>query len=276
MRDKYTRKSFKVSSWEFGLVYFSTAIAPVIGITTYGRDEKQQFHLYAAYVDAVRRAGGIPILLPPGEQHPERLLQLVDGLIFTGGGDIDPACYEGDAHPTIYRIDPERDASELDLAKRAIRADLALMGICRGLQVLGVASGGKLLPHVPDQFGDQILHREEQLCPTTHSVQVVPDSMLAEIVGATEMEIVSWHHQAVPTVPPGWRATAFAPDGVIEALEHEEHPWAIALQWHPELSAEQDPLQQRIFDAFISAARNREHLSNVRQLQQRQDSDICA
>lgn len=235
--------------------------SPIIGITTYGRNERGEFHLYGNYIDVVRRAGGVPILLPPGETNLDRILNLVDGLIFTGGGDIDPDHYDGDAHPAIYRVDPERDAFELALAKRAVQSNLALLGICRGLQVLNIASGGRLLPHVPDAFGTDVLHREEPLNPTRHPVEVVPGSLLADIVGTSSMEIVSWHHQAVPTVPPGWRATAFAPDGLIEALEHEEHPWAIALQWHPELSAAEDPLQQRIFDAFIQAARTERAVS---------------
>jgi len=227
---------------------------PIIGITTYGRNEAGEFHLYTSYVDAVRRAGGIPVLLPPGEKHPDYLIQWIDGLILTGGGDIDPDRYSGDFHPSIYKIDPERDSFELDLAQRATQADIAVLGICRGMQVLSVASGGKLLPHVPDQFGTAILHREEQLCPIRHPVELVPTSHLAHIVGTSHLEVVSWHHQAITTVPPGWQAAAYAPDGLIEAVEHRAHPWAIALQWHPELSSAQDPLQQRIFDAFIRAA----------------------
>jgi putative glutamine amidotransferase len=238
--------------------------SPIIGITTYGRNEAGEYHLYAAYIDAVRRAGGVPILLPPGEQNPDRLIQVVDGLLFTGGGDIDPDHYSGASHPTIYKIDPERDAFELALARRAIRADIAVLGICRGLQVLSVASGGQLLSHVPDAFGTSVLHREEQICPTRHPVEVLPDSQLAQIIGGSHLDVVSWHHQAVTTVPPGWQAAAYAPDGLIEAVEHGNHPWAIALQWHPELSSAEDPLQQRIFDAFITAAQTRERTYNFR------------
>ncbi|MBD2462841.1 gamma-glutamyl-gamma-aminobutyrate hydrolase family protein [Oscillatoria sp. FACHB-1407] len=231
--------------------------SPLIGITTYGRNDLGEFHLYAAYVDAVRRAGGVPILLPPGEPNLDRLIERVDGLVFTGGGDIEPTHYDGDLHPKIYRLDSERDSFELALARRAIQADLPLLGICRGLQVLSVASGGKLLPHVPDTFGTDVLHREEPLHPTKHPVAIAPQSLISKIVGVSEMEVVSWHHQAVPTVPPGWQATAYAPDGLIEALEHQDHPWAIALQWHPELSAATDPLQQRIFNAFVQVAQTR-------------------
>jgi putative glutamine amidotransferase len=235
--------------------------APIIGITTYGRNASGEFYLPALYIDTVRRAGGVPLLLPPGEAHPNRLIQLVDGLIFTGGGDIDPDHYKGASHPAIYKIDPERDAFELELARLAIEAEVTLLGICRGLQVLSVASGGKLLPHVPDAFGTDVLHRGEPLHPVRHAVELQSGSRLAAIVGAAQMEVVSWHHQAVPTVPPGWQVAAFAPDGVIEALEHEGHPWAVALQWHPEMSAAEDPSQQRIFTAFVAAAAGKEAIA---------------
>lgn len=229
-------------------------ISPLIGITTYERNEAEQFVLYAAYVDAVRRAGGVPVLLPPGEGNSDRLIQRLDGLVFTGGGDIHPDHYNGDFHPTIYKIDVERDRFELDLARRAIRANVAVLGICRGMQVLSVVSGGQLLAHVPDTFGTSTLHREEQISPTRHGVELVPHSRLARIMETTAVEVVSWHHQAVTTVPAGWQIAAHAPDGLIEAVEHRDHPWAIALQWHPELSAAHDPCQQRIFDAFVEAA----------------------
>ena len=231
---------------------------PVIGITTYGRNDADEFHLFASYTDAVRRAGGLPILLPPGEVHQEQILQLVDGLIFTGGGDIDPGHYSGQHHPTIYKLDAERDRFELSLARLALQQDVAILGICRGLQVLSVVSGSPLLPHVPDVFGLAVAHREEPRQPTQHAVQVVPGSRLADVVTVAEMEVVSWHHQAVPVAPQGWRVSALAADGLIEALEHEAHPWAIALQWHPEMSAAHDPLQQQIFRAFVLAAQARQ------------------
>ncbi|MBE9178394.1 gamma-glutamyl-gamma-aminobutyrate hydrolase family protein [Oculatella sp. LEGE 06141] len=235
-----------------------THAAPVIGITTYGRNEAGEFCLWGTYIDAVRSAGGIPLLLPPGEPHLDQVLSRVDGLIFAGGGDIDPTHYGGEVHPTLYKLDAERDRFELALATAALQHDLPLLGICRGAQVLSVASGGRLIPHVVDVFGNDVVHRVAQSQHTHHWVNVLPDSRIARIVGVTTMEIVSWHHQAVESAPPGWQAAAYAADGLIEALEHIHHPWAIALQWHPEMSASYDPLQQRIFHAFIAAARSRD------------------
>ncbi|MBW4575357.1 MAG: gamma-glutamyl-gamma-aminobutyrate hydrolase family protein [Aphanothece sp. CMT-3BRIN-NPC111] len=227
---------------------------PLIGITTSGQLHTGSYCLRGEYVEAVRLAGGLPILLPPGDVDAGAILEQVDGLVFSGGGDIDPACYNGSPHPTIYNVDPERDRFELELARLALGKDIPILGICRGLEVMMVVSGGKLLPHLPDEFGEAIAHRSNQLLSAEHSVQISPKSRLAKIMGATEATIFSWHHQAAQTVPPGWRVTAQASDGVIEALEHEHHPWAIALQWHPELSIK-DPLQQRIFRAFVTAAR---------------------
>lgn len=230
--------------------------APVIGITTYGQNERGQFHLYGNYVEAVRQAGGLPVLLPPGETLIETVFGFIDGLMLTGGGDISPDCYQGDGHPTIDRVDLERDAFELALAKRSLNDSLPVLGICRGLQILSVASGSSLVPHVPDTFGLSVIHRHEPPSPTRHAITVLPDTRLADIVEVAEMEIVSWHHQAVSTPPLGWVPSAYAADGLVEAMEYAQHPWAIAVQWHPEMSAADDPLQQKLFKAFVAAAMN--------------------
>jgi putative glutamine amidotransferase len=136
---------------------------PLIGITTYGRDENKRFHLPAAYVDAVRRAGGLPILIPPGEPDLDQLLPLLDGIILPGGGDVEPALYQGKKHETIYNLDPERDNSEIELARKLIDQDLPLLGICRGLQVINVALGGTLIEHLPDEVGEATAPR--RACP---------------------------------------------------------------------------------------------------------------
>lgn len=226
-----------------------------IGITTLGQSELGHYRVAGAYVEAVRLAGGLPILLPPGETNPAAILEIIDGLIFTGGGDINPVTYNGSPHPTIAGIDSQRDTFELTLAQLVLNTDIPVLGICRGLEVLVVMSGGTLIPHVPDEFGETVAHAANRLT-TKHLVRIAPESRLAKIVGTTEAMIVSWHHQAASIVPPEWRITAYAADGVIEAIEHERHPWAIALQWHPELSLN-DPLQQRIFQSLVEAARTR-------------------
>jgi putative glutamine amidotransferase len=230
----------------------------LIGITTYGRQAALPFSLPSEYIDAVRAAGGIPILLPPGEIEPAILLDPLDGLIISGGGDIDPVCYNGFAHPTIYSVDAERDAFELQLAKFALERHLPILGICRGLQILIVACGGTLIPHIGDVYGTSALHRLEpepgRCLPTEHLVRIDVKSRLANCVQNSHISVVSLHHQAVDKVPYGWQVVAHAPDdGVIEAVEHEHHPWAIGVQWHPELST-LNPSHQRIFQALVQAA----------------------
>ncbi len=232
--------------------------APLIGLTTYHRNGDHKFDLPAEYVDAVRRAGGIPVLLPPGESRWEDVLRRLDGVILTGGGDISPETYGGSDHPKLYMVDDERDASELTLARRAVDAGLPTLGICRGTQVLNVALGGTLVEHLPDVMGDEVAHRTPPRDPIHHPVAVEPDSKLADAVGELNFECASWHHQGLKDVADGLRVVAHAPDGTIEAVELPSHPWLVAVQWHPELTAADDPIQQRLFGALAEAARREE------------------
>ncbi|MEN9205506.1 MAG: gamma-glutamyl-gamma-aminobutyrate hydrolase family protein [Thermostichales cyanobacterium SZTDM-1c_bins_54] len=227
---------------------------PIIGISLQGRRDPQEYFLQRSYVEAVRAAGGVPILLPPGETHPKRVLDLVDGLILSGGGDMHPETYGGDPHPAIDRVDPERDEFELALASYVLEREMPVLGICRGHQVLTVATGGRLIPHVPDQYGFQVLHVDQQTRdPITHPVSLKPESRLGDIACLGEIEVVSWHHQAVCDVPEHWEIVGWAPDGLIEALEHKDHPWAITVQWHPERSYQQ-PYHKKLFRALVQAA----------------------
>lgn len=229
---------------------------PILGITTYGRNSAGDLTLPATYAEAVRQAGALPVLLPPGQADPAALLERLDGLILAGGGDIDPQHYGGTQHPTLYNIDCDRDAFELALARYALSLNLPLLGICRGMQILSIATGATLIPHVPEVYGEQVRHRLDQpRRPVEHSVCIHPDSRLAQIAGATEAIVSSWHHQAVQQVPHCWQAVAHAADGLIEALEHRHHPWLMAVQWHPELSPD-SPAQQRLFGALVAAAQS--------------------
>ena len=228
--------------------------APLIGITTYGRNEAGDVSLPGAYLEAVQQAGGVPILLPPHQAPLGRLLEKIDGLILAGGGDIAPSLYGGAHHPTIYSVDAERDAFEFALAKAALAKQIPVLGICRGMQMLSVASGAALIPHVPDVYGDAIAHRLYlPRRPTPHPLQLEPNSRLAALMQAVHINVMSWHHQAVKTLPSGWRVAAQATDGLLEAIECEHHPWAIGVQWHPELSPN-DPAHQKLFRALILSA----------------------
>ena len=230
---------------------------PVIGITTYGRDERGRYTLPSEYVTAVQRANAVPVLIPPVPELAERYLNLVDGMILAGGGDMDPAHYGGQAHETLYGMDAQRDGLELALARQIVERRQPALAICRGMQVLNVALGGTLIEHLPAVVGEDVLHRAPPREPTPHPVRVKAGSRLAASAGATEFAPMSWHHQAIRAAAPGLEVVATAPDGTIEAVELASHPWLIAVQWHPELTAHQDLAQQRLFDALVAATMGR-------------------
>ncbi len=232
--------------------------APVIAITTYPRDERGRFHLPADYVEAVRRAGGLPWLVPPGEERWRELLARADALVLTGGGDVDPALYGGKPHPSLYGVDRGRDESEIELVRAAVERGKPALAICRGCQVVNVALGGNLIEHLPDEVGNGVTHRGEGPgARALHPVAIERGSKLAEIVGTLEREPSSSHHQAIRRVASGLEVVARAPDGAIEAVEMKSHPFFVAVQWHPEHTAAEDASQQRLFDALVAAARRR-------------------
>ena len=226
----------------------------LIGIPTYGRNDDGHFFLPAEYVESVRRSGACPILLPPGEEHLDHWFELIDGILFPGGGDIEPARYGGGEHEMIYMVNPERDTMEFALLDRVLESGLPTLGICRGTQLLNVALGGTLFDHLPDHVGEEVTHRLPPREPAPHPVQVEEGSGLAAILGATGFTAESWHHQAIRDVAPGLTVVARAPDGTIEAVEKTDHPWLYAVQWHPELTAAEDPIQQRLFNTLAEAA----------------------
>lgn len=228
---------------------------PIIGITTYGRNTEGNFYLPGEYIDAVRAAGGVPILLSPGEIQIDKILNLMEGLIFAGGGDIEPTIYGGNSHPTVTGVDPERDAFELALAEKVLENSMPTLGICRGSQLLNIATGGNLIEHLPDEYRNEISHLSEEGESTEHAVQIQPGSQLAEIVGSTKLIVKSKHHQGMRKISEVWQVSVQAADGVIEALEHKTHPWMLAVLWHPEISLE-EPQHQRIFKALVEAASN--------------------
>lgn len=237
---------------------------PVIGITAGGRKEgyirsrhyKTFYSTPTPYVDAVRRAGGNPVLLPPGDEAWRELLSLLDGIIVTGGTDIDPVEYDGDrANPHLLPADRERDRFELTLVRHLLREqDRPLLCICRGLQVLNVAAGGSLYEHIPD-IRDEDIHRNEEGLWEMQDVEIEADSLIADVLGRTSLHTSSGHHQAVKAIGAGLRVVGVAADGIVEALEMPGHTWLLAVQWHPEVTAERDPSQQAIFNALVEKAR---------------------
>ncbi len=229
---------------------------PRIGITTPGRDTTDgKLRLTVDYVDAVRRAGGLAILLPPGESAAQELLDLCDGFVLTGGGDIATDLYGGREHPEIYGMDRVRDDSEIALARAIVEQRIPALCICRGLQILAVAHGGTLVEHVPDEYGDDVPHRGGGRFQV-HAVRIEAQSRLARTLGTSACRPASWHHQSVRDPGRGFNAVAWSEDGAIEATEHADHEHLWAVQWHPEHTAACEREQQLLFDAVVNAARS--------------------
>jgi len=238
----------------------SVETRPLVGITTYvtqarwGHWEQEAALIPAQYVRAVERAGGRAMLVPPSKEGIEETLDALDALILSGGSDLSPETYGQEAHPETYGVMPERDDAELALLTAALERDLPVLAICRGSQVLNVALGGDLVAHIPDHYGEDVLHRHPERRPVEHPVRIEPASRIGRILGTDELSVRSWHHQAVGRIGRGLRAVAWAPDGVVEAVESDEHSCTLAVQWHPEVRALADPRHLRLFEALVEAA----------------------
>ncbi len=213
------------------------------------------------YLDAVKNAGATPLIVPPDTppQEAAMLLERADGVLLSGGGDMDPAHYGGQPHPKVYEVTPQRDALELTLARLAVERRVPLLGICRGIQVLNVALGGTLYEDLEDQMPNALSHRRDPRTERTllaHEVTVAAESRLAAILGDTHLPVNSLHHQGIRDLAPGLRATAHAPDGLIEGVEAPEHPFALAVQWHPEWLYDTDARMAALFRAFVVACQD--------------------
>ena len=227
---------------------------PIVGLTTYPASATHGWHTPVLYVEAVLRAGGVPMML--SGQCPdcaERWLDVVDAVVLIGGGDINPAEFGSTGHETIYNLSAERDAMELALMRALLVRPKPVLAICRGMQILNTVLGGTLHVHLPDVVGESVLHRAPPRDPISHGIQVAADSELAKVIGE-QVHTASWHHQAIQQLGKGLKAVAWAPDGVIEAVELEGRQDLLAVQWHPEITAAEDDGQQRMFDWLIKRA----------------------
>ena len=227
---------------------------PIVGLTTYPASATHGWHTPVLYVEAVLRAGGVPMML--SGQCPdcaERWLDVVDAVVLIGGGDINPAEFGSAGHETIYNLSAERDAMELALMRALLARPKPVLAICRGMQILNTVLGGTLHVHLPDVVGESVLHRAPPRDPISHGIQVATDSELAKVIGE-QVNTASWHHQAIHQLGKGLKAVAWAPDGVIEAVELEGRQDLLAVQWHPEITAAEDDGQQQMFDWLIKQA----------------------
>ena len=238
---------------------------PIIGITSRTAPVPPSGMLsimvQQAYTNAILQAGGVPVLIPSNipESGWRKLFQRLDGILFTGGPDIAIERFGGVPHPTVYGVDETRDSLELGLANLAADSEKPFMGICRGCQVVNVALGGTLYTHIPDQHSNALQHEypgEDGIPARTavvHSVRIEEGSRISKVLGEPILNVNSLHHQGIKDVAPSLKAVAFAPDGIVEAVEMPEHPFAIAVQWHPEWLTDQEPIR-RLFKAFVDAA----------------------
>ncbi|NLN86064.1 MAG: gamma-glutamyl-gamma-aminobutyrate hydrolase family protein [Syntrophomonadaceae bacterium] len=224
---------------------------PIVGITGSNQPGERVMLFKDYYVEAVQRAGGLPILLPPTRMESEldQYLELCQALLFTGGGDFDPALWGEYLSPCCGEIDPQRDRFELGLAHRALQAQRPTLGICRGCQLLNVAAGGSLRQHIRSPQGhNQKAPRDHPI----HAIFIEAGSRLAGIMQSEQIWVNSFHHQAVKRLGEGFAITAMAEDGTVEAIEKAGTGFCVGVQWHPECLG--DRYSARLFAGLVASA----------------------
>jgi putative glutamine amidotransferase len=238
---------------------------PLIGITAFETQHLRPPHapLYATgqrYVRAIEEAGGLPVILSPGLSNDtlRATFERLDGLLMSGGGDIDPVIYGEEAHAKIWGLDMKRDRAELAMAKWAADTEKPLLCICRGIQVLNVALGGSLVQDIASMVPNALTHMfDEEVTPRdtiAHSVRVEANSLLNKLLQADEAAVNSWHHQSIKRVADDLKVVALSPDGIVEAVELPEHRFVLGVQWHPEWLYDRQPEMKRLFTGLVEAA----------------------
>ncbi len=235
---------------------------PLIGITANtnpaSTSRSAQSVLSNTYVDSIILAGGAPVIIPPSLQGEalRALFARLDGVLISGGSDLDPARYGGEPHPRVYGIDSSRDEQEIALIRLSAEERRPFLGICRGIQAVNVALGGTLFTDIGDQKSGALRHDCYPDLPRdylAHEVIVDPASTLANILGGKRVQVNSLHHQGIRQAADMLRPVAQAPDGLIEAVELPGHPFGLGVQWHPECLPEHEE-QRALFRSFVQAA----------------------
>jgi putative glutamine amidotransferase len=239
---------------------------PLIGVTTSevrraesvqptpeGDPPRHEMALGLTYLKALEAAGGLPVVMPPfADEAIEPLLDRLDGVCLSGGPDLDPGAYGADAHPELGPTEPDLDRAELAIAMRADGRQIPILAICRGTQALNIVRGGTLHQHLPE-LGTEIDHRQRQPGDqASHPIEIDPASRLATVLETTELEVNSFHHQAIETLGKGLEVSARAPDGTIEAIEDPDRNFLIGVQWHAETLV-QRPHEANLFERFVEA-----------------------
>jgi len=226
---------------------------PVIGITTYVTPAKWSYWdveaalVPATYVQSIERAGGRPVLVPPSEEAVEETLDALNGILFSGGSDLDPELYDQEPHDETFGVHPERDRAELHLLEAALARDMPVLAVCRGSQVLNVARGGDLVQHLPDVVGDE-KHKHTPGTFADHDVTLKDGTRLATLLG-DRAPVKSHHHQGFGRIGEGLRIAAHAEDGTIEAVEDPDRRFALGVLWHPEAGED-----LRLFEELVRQA----------------------
>ncbi len=236
---------------------------PIIGINTdyrhIGRGNRAHSFVHSGYFDCIEAAGGLPVILPPltREEDLQELLERVDGLVLGGGEDLDPKHLNQNHHPSVRPIPERRERADRMACKLARRMKLPLLGIGLGMQEMNVFFGGTLYTHVPEELPRAIPHRDPHGGCHRHVVHAKRDSLILDIYGPDEMRVSSYHHQGIRRIAPDFRIGATAPDGLIEAIEHDDIAdwWAVGVQWHPELEGTIS-LDTQLLKAFIEASKD--------------------
>jgi len=215
------------------------------------------------YLDAILRAGGEPVVISPQPlttEDAEAMMRRFNGLVLMGGADVNPALYGQTAGPHIYGVQPEQDTFETALLNAALKLDLPVLAICRGMQLANVVLGGSLVQHLGElaNASDLLAHAPKQFPVgeefALHQVNIEPASKMAQALGATQINGASFHHQGIAELADGLVAVGYAPDGILEAVEHRTK-WLLGMQWHPEDTAATDSAQQNLYNAFVRRSR---------------------
>lgn len=234
---------------------------PIIGITTWRRylptflgEQTDLYTLDPQYSDCVERSGGLPVLLAQHVEHVNAYLDLVDGLIISGGGDVDPGCYGEENDGRSYDVNPEADRFEIALIREAAARRIPTLGICKGFQLLQVAFGGTLLQDLQADYPDhpRVQGTPEAIVAQRHPVTFATDSWLASVYGTTQHSVNTIHHQCVRTLGKGFKPVAWSEDGIIEAAESETDWFALGVQWHPEKMEG----ERELFRCFLDTVRH--------------------
>ncbi len=233
---------------------------PIIGITTReGKnvDGHTTSYLLSAYIEAIMQAGGAPVLIPSQIANDgwDALYSRLDGILFSGGGDISLDHFAGDPHPRIDEVDLARDTVELNMLHAAVSDGKPFLGICRGCQLINVGLGGTLYTHLPDQLPGALDHAYPGNMRTVlvHEVKIEEGTRIADVLGEPIVKVNSHHHQGLKDIAPSLRVAGHAPDGLVEAIELPDHPFGIAVQWHPEWLTDQQSTRN-LFRRFVEVS----------------------